>query len=147
MLTYSVLNRLALIRFRTDFFRVIRVSVTGTSLPWTGLASHRQRSRRSSEYFLPYDSGPPQRTAVLDSLRLCDSRDAHRFASHDHGHIFLGTAARESAMLAFVCIFSYMGFSLAHPCHSGYAWCIRRTKFRVKFIYPLQTGFVSIFSV
>lgn len=131
------LNTLGLIRFRTDFFWVIRVSVTDASLPWARRVSRRQWSRSSSECFLPYNSGPPQWTPVLDSLRLCDSRDAHRFASHDHGHVFLGTTARESAMPAFVCIFSYVGFGLAHPCRSGYVWCIRRTKFRVKFIYPL----------
>lgn len=121
MLSIQVCRRrtfehVGLIRFRTDFFRVIRVSVTGTSLPWAGRVSRRQRSRRSSECFLPYNSRPPQRTPILDSLRLRDSRDAHRFASHDHGHVFLGTTARESEMSAFVCIFSCIGFSLAHPC-------------------------------
>ena len=99
---YSALNRLWLIRFRTDFFRVIRVSVACTSLPWTGRTSRRRRGGRSSKSFLPYNSRSPQWAPVLDSLRLCDSRHAHRFASDDLSHIFLGSTARESAMLTIV---------------------------------------------
>ena len=147
MSTVSILNWVRPIRFCTDFFRVIRVSVTYPSVPWARRASHRRRSGRSSKYFLPHNSWPPRWSPILDSLRLCDSRNAYRFASHDLGHVFLGTTARESAMPAIVCYISYMGFGLAHPCCSGYTWCIHQTKFRVKFIYPLQIGFVSSFSI
>jgi hypothetical protein len=143
----SALNRLELIHLRTDFLHVIRVSVAFTSLPWTGRTSRRRRGGRSSKSFLPYNSRPPQWAPILDSLRLCDSRHTHRFASDDLSHIFLGTTARESAMPAIVRTMSYMGSGLAHASRSGYTWCIRRTQFRVKFIYPSQTGFVSILSV
>lgn len=40
--------------------------------------------------------------------------------------------------------FSCVGFGLTHACFLGYTWCIRRTKFRVKYIFLLQTGFVSL---
>ena len=147
MSTVSILNWAGSIHFRTDFFRVIRVSVTCPSIPWARRASHRRWSGRSAKYFLPYNSRPTRWTPILDSLRLCDSRNAYCFASHDLGHVFLGTTARKSAMPTVVCYIFYMGFGLAHPCRSGYTWYIHRTKFRVKFIYPLQIGFVSSFPI
>lgn len=114
MSTVGILIWVEPIRFRPDFFRVIGVSVTYPSVPWARRPSHRRRSGRSSKSFLPYNSRPPRWTLILDSLRLCDSRNAYRFASHDFGHLFFGTTARESAMLANVCYISYMGFGLAH---------------------------------
>ena len=146
----SAFNRLGFIRLRTDFIHVIRVSVPRISLPWTGRTSRRRRGGRSSKSFLPYNSRPPQWAPILDYLRLCDSRHTHRFAGDDLSHIFLGTTACESAMPTIVrtiTTMSYVGSDLAHASRSGYTWCIRRTQCRVKFIYPSQTGFVSILSV
>jgi hypothetical protein len=107
MATLSVMRRLGLIHLDTAFFWVVCVSVTYTSLPWAGLPSHRKWSGCPSECLLPYNSGKTQRASILDTICLCDPRDAHCVTGYDYGHLFLDTTAREHALFPSVGVFTW----------------------------------------
>ena len=144
MVTRNVMRRLGLIRLHTAFFWVVCVSITYTSLPRSGLPSHRKRSGRPSKCLLSYNSGKTQRSSILDIVCFCDPRDAHCVTSYDYGHLFLGSTAREDALFSFVRVHFWHGARIYVLVVSGYTWCIRLTKSKAKFLYLSSTGSVSI---
>jgi hypothetical protein len=98
----GVMNGLGLIRLHTAFFWDVCISVTCTRLPWSRLPSRCKRGGRSPKCVLSHNSGKAQRTSILDSICLCDPRDAHCVTSYDHGNFFFGTTAREYALFSSV---------------------------------------------
>jgi hypothetical protein len=70
--TCNPMSRLVLIHPRVQG---VCLSLACTSLPWSGLSSHRRRSRCSFECLPPYDSRRPQRASVLDTIYLRNPRD------------------------------------------------------------------------